>query len=510
MKREINLFMILMCCFQTARAQDVRFRNFNDVLLEIYHRYDENRVDLKIPADLLRADIDLFARTIEEIGVNPYINLSKNAFYKEIKTLKDGINRPLTRREVMLRFVPVVNDLRLSHTLVFIPWKIFEEKALYDKINGKYLPLDVKIEDNRIWIAKNYSQTRIPVGDEIIAINDVTSKTIIDNLYRYAEGATKYSKLMDIQDSFPTELWWIYDFKGPFKIKMKDAVYTLDGLTSIELMDLKSKSQNQEGKKEKEQYEYNQIDPTTSLLNFRDFAIKDEAKYYAFLESVFLQLRNKSIKNLIIDVRDNPGGGDDYGIEIIKYLYPLPFKAYSKFYYKKSKILEDFSFLFLYPEDRKNLKMRKAANCMGDCQEEHAYGTYYECENKALDPKPDSIRYKGNVYVLSNHNVYSAGNCFVGLIKDYRIGQIIGTETGQSMSNDGQQCWFFLPHINVMAGGSTTLCVRPNGDPSTARGIIPDYEVVQSEEDAKKGLDTVMGFTMKLIKTKLSATENIN
>jgi hypothetical protein len=88
------------------------------------------------------------------------------------------------------------------------------------------------------------------------------------------------------------------------------------------------------------------------------------------------------------------------------------------------------------------------------------------------------------------------------LIKDYRLGKIIGTETGQSMSNDGQQCWFFLPHMNVMAGGSTTLCIRPNGDPSTARGILPDYEVVQSERDTKKGVDTVMEFVLKFVKTK--------
>ena len=510
MKRKINLFMILLFCVQVARAQDARFRNHYDVLLEIYQRYDENKVHSKISADLLRADIDLFVRTMEEIGVDPYINLSKDAFYKEIDTLKDGIDRPLTRREVMLQFVPVVNDLRLSHTLVFIPWKTFEEKAWYDKNNGTYLPLDVRIENNRLWVADNYSQTNIPVGDEIFAINDLKATDIIQNLYRYAEGATKDSKLMDIQESFPIHLWWIYDLKGPFKVKTKDSVYALNGLTANELMDLKSKNQNQEAKKGKEQYEYTQIDPTTSLLNFRDFTIKDEAQFYAFLKSAFLQLKSKSIRNLIIDVRDNPGGGDDYGIEIIKYLYPLPFKAYSKFYYKKSKIMEDFSYLFLYPEDRSNPKMRKAANCMGDCQEEHDYGTYYECENKALDPKPDSIRFKGNIYVLSNFKVYSAGNCFVGLIKDYRIGKIIGTETGQSMSNDGQQCWFFLPHMNVMAAGSTTLCIRPNGDPNTARGIIPDYEVVQLEEDSKKGVDTVMDFAIKLIGTKVSPTKHID
>jgi hypothetical protein len=510
MKRYINLFMVLMFCVQIAGAQDVRFRTFNDVLLEIYQRYDENKVDMKISADLLRADIDLFVQTIEEIGVNPYINLSKDAFYKEVKTLKDGIDRPLTRREVMLRFVPVVNDLRLSHTYPFIPWKLFEEKALYDKNNGTYLPLDVRIEDNRLRIADNYSQTKLPVGDEIVAVNDVNSKIIIENLYRYAAGATTYSKWMDVRESFPVQLWWIYDFKGLFKIKLKESVYILDGLTAIELKNLKSRSQNQEAKKRHEPYEYHQIDPTTSLLKFRDFTIMDEAKYFGFLGSAFLQLRNSSIKNLIIDVRDNPGGGDDYGIEIIKYLYPLPFKAYSKFYYKKSKMMEDFSDMFLYPEDRSNPKMRKAANCMGDCQEAHDYGTYYECENKARDPKPDSIRFKGNVYVLSNYKVYSASNCFVGLIKDYRIGKIIGTETGQSMSNDGQQCWFFLPHMNVMAGGSTTLGIRPSGDPSTARGILPDYEVVQSEEDTKKGVDTVMEFTLKLIKTKQSPTKRMN
>jgi C-terminal processing protease CtpA/Prc len=508
MKRIINLFMILMFGVQAARAQSVRFRTFDDVLLEIYHRYDENRIDTKISPDLLRADMDLFVRTIEEIGVDPYINLSKDAFYKEIKILKDGIDRPLTRREAMLRFVPVVNELRLSHTYPFIPWKLFEEKSLYDRNGGKYLPLDVKIEDNRLWIADNYSPAKIPAGEEIIAINGVSSKALIDNLYRYAAGATRFAKLMDIRDGFPIQLWWVYDFQGPFNIKTKKSVYSLSGLTSVELENLKSNRPNQEAKKENEQYEYRQMDSTTGLLNIRDFTITDEAKYYGFLDSVFLQLRNQSIKNLIIDVRDNPGGGDDYGIEIIKYLYDQPFKAYSKFYYKKSKVMEDFSYMFLYPEDRNNPKMRMAANCLGDCQEEHDYGTYYECDNRAHDPKPDSIRFRGNIYVLSNYKVYSAANCFVGLIKDYRIGKIIGTETGQSMSNDGQQCWFFLPHMNVMAGGSTTLCVRPNGDPGTERGIIPDYEVFQSEEDKTRGVDAVMDFTMKLIKQSGSSVSS--
>jgi C-terminal processing protease CtpA/Prc len=502
--------MILMFSVRIAGAQEVRFRTFSDVLLEIYHRYDDKRINAKIPADLLREDIDLFVRTIEEIGVDPYINLSKDEFYNKIKALKDGIDRPLTRREIMLRFAPVVNDLRLSHTYPFIPWKLFEEKAAYDKANGKYLPLEIRIEDSRLRIAASHPSAHIPAGEEIIAVNDVDSKALIENLYRYAAGATRIAKLMDIQESFAVQLWWVYDFTGPFIIKTKASVYTVEGLTAVERDNWRSKSHNPEAIKKNIQYEYQQLDSTTGLLNVRDFTITDEAEYFGFIDSAFLLMRKQSIKNLIIDVRDNPGGGDDYGIEIVKYLSPLPFKAFSRFYYKKSRRMEDFSYLFLYPEDRNNPKMRKAANCLGDCQEEHEFGTSYECGNKALEPKPDSIRFRGNVFVLSNYKVYSAANTFVGLIKDYHLGKIIGTETGQSMSNDGQQCWFFLPHMNVMAGGSTTLCIRPNGDPGTARGILPDYEVVQSEGDSKKGVDTVMDFALKLIDAKPSPTMRMN
>jgi C-terminal processing protease CtpA/Prc len=156
---------------------------------------------------------------------------------------------------------------------------------------------------------------------------------------------------------------------------MKDLVYGVDGLTASELKDLKRNGPDRRKPKTAPQYEYRQLDSTTGLLSLRDFGITDEAKYYGFLDSVFRQLRDTSIGHLIIDARDNPGGGDDYGSEVIKYLYHRPFQAYSKSYYEKSKILEDFSYMFLYPEDRNNQEMRKAAINMGDCQAEHEYGT---------------------------------------------------------------------------------------------------------------------------------------
>jgi len=288
--------------------------------------------------------------------------------------------------------------------------------------------------------------------------------------------------------------------KSLVKIETKKTVYSINGLTSAELDKLRSENSNLQTHKEYKQYEYTQIDSETGKLTFRDFGIRDTASYNRFLVSAFLHLKNHSIQNLIIDVRGHAGGGDNYGIEIVKYIYDKPFKAYSKDYYKKSKTAEDFFLLFLYPEDRVNPAMRKAVNWFGSCEADHDYGEFYDCGVEINYPKPDSIRFKGRVFVLSDYKVVSAGSVFVGLIKDYRVGKIIGTETDQSPSDDGQGCYFLLPHSNVMAMGATEYSIRPSGDPGTTRGVIPDYEIIQLKKDTEKGTDTVMDFTLGLIK----------
>jgi hypothetical protein len=498
MKHKFYLMVSLVFIITSANSQNIRYRNATDVLYEIYTPSDESTGNLRISDSLLHKDIDLFVRTIEEIGVNPYVNLPKDSFYEKINLLKSKIKQPLTRREFLLQFIPTVKELGLSHTHVY---SLFTIRS-YDKRGGKYLPLGVRIEKFGLFVNENYSSVNIPINDEIIAINNIPSKRLLDSLYRYADGATEYSKLMDIQENFSKLLWLVYDFSDTIQITTKQTTYKVNGLPSSEINKNKNEKLNQQQKKDSKLFEYCQIDSTTGKLTLREFMIRDEAKYYRFLDSVFCQVNKKLIKNLIIDVRDNPGGGDDYGIEVIKYLYNQPFKAYSKFYYKKSKILENFSYMFLYPEDRNNAEMQKAANCNGACESEHEYGTYYECENKTYNPKADSIRFNGKVYVLSNYLVYSAGNTFVGLVKDYKIGKIIGTETGQSPSSDGQLCWFLLPHSNLLASGSTTLAIRPGGDPGTTRGVLPDYEVSQLAIDAENGVDTIMDFTINLIKNK--------
>lgn len=499
MKKIISLSVLIILFNQTSFSQSDQLRSLNEVVFSFYKPWDEEQKQLKIPTHLLHQDIDLFVKTIEEIGVNPYLNFSKDSFYLEIDLLKRKIDKPLTRHEFLQLFVPIGNDLRLSHT--YINSECWFDKNTFDENGGTYFPLSITIEKNRLFVDKDYSTQRLAKGDEIIALNNIKSEKIIDSLIRYPNSSTLNSKIMDVQDNFSLWLWWVYNFADTFKIETKKSTYYIKGLTSAELDKLRNDNPVQKTDNEYKQYEYKQIDSKTSKLIFRDFGIRDTVTYIHFLDSTFLKIRNNLIQNLIIDVRANAGGNDKC-IEVVKYLYAKPFKANSIVYFKKSKTAEDFYLLFLYPKDNNNASMQKYINesCFGSCQAEHKYGESYKCGDKFYYPKPDSIIFKGDLFVLSDYNTVSAGVDFVVLIKDNKIGTIIGSETNQSPSNDANGCYFTLPNSNVMAMGATMYVIRPNGNPSTKRGVIPDYEVIQKKEDTEKGNDTVMEFTMKLIK----------
>jgi hypothetical protein len=495
--RHILLAVALLLTPRLSSSQEVRLRSVNEVVFGFYKPWDAEKLQTRIPPSLLRRDVDLFVETIEDVGVDPYVNLPKSSFYREIDRLKGEITRPLTRREFLLLFAPVVNRLGLSHTL--LKTDNWFDQAYFDEKGGTYFPLDVAIEGGRILVERRYAPTGPAPGEEIVSINQVAASSLIDTLVRHSSAATDYARVMDVQDSFSLGLWWVFGWSGRFRVETRRMVHDVEGLTAKDLDALRREASRPGAAVSDKQYEYTPISPAVGLLVFRDFGIRDTAAYSRFLEASFRDLRSRAVPNLIIDVRGHGGGGDPFGVEIVRYLYDRPFRAYSHSYNKKSRISEAFHLQFLPPEHRDDPAARALVAMNGACAAEHEYGESYECGLEVHQPQPEDLRFKGKVFVLSDWRVLSAGAVFVGLIKDYGIGRIVGTETGQSPSSDGSGCYFLLPNSNVMAMGSTMHSTRPSGDPSGTRGVVPDYEVMESRSDRSNGVDNVMDFTLALI-----------
>ena len=104
---------------------------------------------------------------------------------------------------------------------------------------------------------------------------------------------------------------------------------------------------------------------------------------------------------------------------------------------------------------------------------------------------------------MSNHNSYSATTAFLGAVKDYGLGTIIGTETGDCPTGFGQNLYFQLSNSSLRCHSSTTFMIRINGDTDMTHGVIPDYYIEQTIEDTVKNIDTILNYTFDLIdKTK--------
>ncbi len=491
----IIVFSFLLSCSTKRDGFEVMYAHLGAE--DEYGPVIENDIDTKLSVKELIYDLDYLIETIEDVAVDPYTDISKTDFYEQYELVRSQINKPLTRREFYLRIAPLIGLLKHTHTHI---WISPEVRKYYDRMNCKSIPLKIKITSSKLYVAENYSMYTISEGKEILSINNIDSKELVENLRRQIKSPTiNYANRM-IETYFDFLLWWVYDFKGPFNIKFNDAELVLEGKLKSELAALRKSSKKQK-KTQKKDLSYQKIMPKIGLLTIRTFGSSRDG-YMSFLKESFLNIKNDSIEFLIIDVRDNGGGSDWQGVELIKYIYDKPFKSHSKFYRKKSRQKDQYinQHLKWWVRWIPSIRAQHIEKYFDGDDRKYLQASIgeivtYEIPNET--PEENQIRFNGDVFVLINHNSYSAAAVFATMIKDYQIATLVGSETGQCASADGELLPFHLPNSHWGCFAATTLGVRPNGNKRTNVGIAPDYHVKQTN-----ATDDVFEFTINLIKQK--------
>mgnify|MGYP003584955707 CR=1 FL=1 len=169
------------------------------------------------------------------------------------------------------------------------------------------------------------------------------------------------------------------------------------------------------------------------------------------------ELQKQGVKNLIIDLRDNPGGGLT---EVLNVAYQI------------------------VPEDKVIVSIRSKS---GD---EDVY--------RAEGGDKLSMR----LVVLVNGNSASASELLTGALKDYGLATIVGTQTfGKGIV----QSYFHLSGENGWAKMTTDAYYTPNGVCIQGIGITPDI-VVELPEDLK---DTAIDFLDPAQDTQLQAAMQV-
>lgn len=443
-----NSFLIILSIILLWACSEKSDKSVNDE----YHFQQFSHEELK-------QDLNYLFNKLDTTHYNLYHKHSKMEFEDTYHELMNGIQDSMNLFEFYYHVLPLYNMLEDAHSSLLFPFDYTDE---YENMGGKFIPLEVEIENEHIYIKKNYSTQDIDLYSEIISINDISNEQIIDNLEILINNERKTSEDKYMARFFDRVLFPLYCFDKHYTI----TILSPDNV--IKTVELTGVAANVFQRKRESFYSYYSIGDSIGVIDLNLCEASD--KFASFCDSVFTILQTENIPNLIIDVRDNGGGSTFHGDTLFTYITDKAFTQYGSVKVKLSPMVNSESdSIFI-------------ENYNG--QTEHSY----------YNPK----RFKGDIYMITNQNSFSSATMMAATFKCYNMGTLVGKETGGVEIFFDEPIVLTLPNtgLRFLASHQYRWCACGK---STSRGIVPDYETTWNIKDKIIGVDTEIELIKELI-----------
>ena len=334
-------------------------------------------------------------------------------------------------------------------------------------------------------VKEDYGPENLPLGGKLLEINGQDANSVIYKCANYKADECKNGDpwIIEKADFFRFFLWLEFgDVKTlNLRIRAKDGKEDYYTVTTIPARKLAGQVKDNANK-----WSYRPLpEYNAGLMEINQW--DNTPKFKEFLNETFEIIADNKTSNLIIDIRNNPGGRSPPVQWTLEYLTDKPFRTAEKVETKVSQQL-------LHATGRTLEEFRRK---LGD--ESTEVGCVIIQNIHLRTPKDRPYRFGGHIFVLIGRQTASASVEFASAIKCFNIGILVGEETGDTTVSFGNTFSFKLNNSRLRFGVPSKLIFQACGKPD-GRGVIPDYEVNQTPEDTAKGIDTVLQSTLNLIK----------
>lgn len=432
-----------------------------------------------IEPDKLKGDLDFILKNIDEIHPNMYAYISK----EEFNTLKietyEKLNKPLNDLEYYIAIAPLVAEIRNGHTRIRPNKKALS--ILQSEMTKAY-PIEIDCHGGSVFIKGYYGLLDLPMG-EILEINNRNATAYLKQICRYNAVELKNYDLTLVEKGNLAVLMWLDNGQmKPVNLKVKSEQGQIHNLTidTVETSEIKKViTSRQSTKATPEHFEFtHDKENNVAIMTIKGFSSQHLEKFKVFLEKHLSYIHEKNIKNLIIDIRDNGGGSTNLSGELISCLTDKPFKLFSKILIKLSKQIEE----------KLPSKVKKEDE-----------GKVVEFESSDIIPNKSYQVFRGKTYLLINRNTFSTALDLAVVLQYYSLAILVGEETKDTPSGYGEVVILEAPNTKMQLQVSAKY-FEALGDKKDGRGVVPDYEVYPKPQDSARGVDTVLQFTLNLIK----------
>ncbi|HEV9035425.1 MAG TPA: S41 family peptidase [Puia sp.] len=486
------------------------------------------RADRKYAPDELRKDYTVFRNVLETWHPSLYWYTTKDSMTRYFDEGWAAIRDSMTEEQFRVVLSHVIAQVDCGHTSV----RASKAYAKYlDTARLTQFPLILKCWPDTMVVAANLNRrdSVLRRGTVILSIDGRTPRQLTDTLFPYivTDGYNLTGKYQYLSTGLHFSSW-IKEILGSadsFDIGYLDTsgiareiripLYnpradTLRG--SLGRVLLPGTGQRGQGPPRRLRPPSRKRRKERERLLNRDFRV-DSATETAFLtlntfesgyglrgffRHSFGEMKDRRIKNLVIDVRSNGGGEASLSTLLTRYLIDKKFKLADSLYTvrRHSKYDRYINNGFLY----------RLLTIVTTSKRSDGFYHFGYFERHYYTPLK-KLHFDGRVYIMTGGNSFSATCLFAGALKGQSNVTLVGEETGGG--SYGNTAWMIpdvtLPVTKVRFRLPRFRLVVDKQRVKDGRGILPDVEALPTAQAIGKGQDYKTAAVKELISTNATS-----
>lgn len=439
---------------------------------------DDPATDL-LPPDAVREDFAALYAGLREASYDLFAVTPEAMFDQRYQEMLARFDRPMTRLEAQIEFQRFAALARIAHTRIDFP---MADYAAFREAGGRAFPVGIRVHEGAVFVESAPVGLGLEPGDEILAFNGQPNPIWLDRLSHNVTADTPRLAHTLVELYLPGLIW----IEWP---EMSEAELMVSrGNGETETVTVPFLSAEERDARESVTAETFSLDGQAVRMIGEDIAylrpgpfyntapgadVWDNSDFVAFVNTSFAEFITAGATDLILDLRDNPGGDNSFSDPVVAWFADVSFRFASDFRIRVSEQTTAAN------QARLEASSESAAGSVSERFAElyagHEPGDVVEFEIEYASPR-EGEQFEGRVWVLVNRYSFSNAVTTAALIQDYGFGTVLGETTADMATTHGAMEHFTLPNTGLTVGYPKALIIRPNGD-ETVGPLVPDQRI---------------------------------